>query len=51
MMIIQFIDGIYRVLDDTSAVMSNLSGYLSNSTQLPFVFVKFLMSLTYGKFT
>ncbi|KAG5062119.1 hypothetical protein JHK85_003302 [Glycine max] len=43
MMIIQFIDGIYRVLDDTSAVMSNLSGYLSNSTWLPFVFVKLLM--------
>ncbi|KAG5050775.1 hypothetical protein JHK87_002973 [Glycine soja] len=33
---LNFIDGIYRVLDDTSAVMSNLSGYLSNSTWLPF---------------
>jgi len=28
----QFFDGIHKVLNDTSALMSNLSGYLSNST-------------------
>jgi len=37
-MIIHFIDGIYKMLDDISAILSNLSGYLSNSLPLPFCF-------------